>query len=560
MRRFALCIAVRFLHLVLVRFQTRRIASKQARNYLVALAVCMVKKPVPKAILPAQHQFLPNALQHSCRWPGKKPIFAAVLSEFNTHQPVFNLLSEVAQQQQTRAFVIGGYVRDCLLKRDFRKDIDVVVEGSGIDFAKAVAAKIGRDVQVAYFKNFGTAMLKYEGLELEFVGARKESYQRESRKPIVENGTLEEDQARRDFTINALAFELFPLNEDVIDPFGGLQDLENGILRTPLAPDQTYSDDPLRMMRAIRFATQLHFTIEEESLKAISRNRERIKIVSQERIAEELNKIILAEKPSIGFKILFETGLLELIFPEMANLQGVDVVQGKAHKDNFFHTLQVLDNLCQTTNNLWLRWSAILHDIAKPATKKFEPGHGWTFHGHEDKGARMVPEIFRKLKLPLNDKMKYVQKLVLLHLRPIVLSKEEVSDSAVRRLLFEAGEDIDDLMLLCQADITSKNKEKVKRYLANFELVKIKLKEIEEKDRLRYWQPPVSGNDIMVSFGIKPGKEIGLIKAAIREAILDGIIPNEFGAAYAFMVTEGEKLGLVLQRRLETSISDSEPL
>lgn len=482
------------------------------------------------------------------------------MSKFNTHQPVFNLLSEVAQQQQTRAFVIGGYVRDCLLKRNFRKDIDVVVEGSGIDFAKAVAAKIGKDVQVVYFKNFGTAMLKYDGLELEFVGARKESYQRESRKPIVENGTLEEDQARRDFTINALAFELYPLSETVIDPFGGLKDLESGILRTPLAPDQTYSDDPLRMMRAIRFASQLHFTIEEDSLKAISRNRERIKIVSQERIAEELNKIILAEKPSIGFKILFETGLLDIIFPEMANLHGVDVVQGKAHKDNFFHTLQVLDNLCQTTGNLWLRWSAILHDIAKPATKKFEPGHGWTFHGHEDKGARMVPEIFRKLKLPLNDKMKYVQKLVLLHLRPIVLSKEEVSDSAVRRLLFEAGEDIDDLMLLCQADITSKNKEKVKRYLANFELVKIKLKEIEAKDSLRNWQPPVSGNDIMVSFGIKPGKEIGLIKAAIREAILDGIIPNEFDAAYAFMVTEGEKLGLVLQRRLETSISDSEPI
>lgn len=560
MRRFAPYIAVQFLILDSVHSQTMHIASKPPRICPVGLAVCMVKKLVPSTISRVQHQFLPHPLLHSCRSQSKKPIFAAVLSQFNIHQPVFTLLSDVAKQQQTRAFVIGGYVRDCLLKRVFRKDIDVVVEGSGIDFARAVATKIGPEVQVAYYRNFGTAMLKYEGLELEFVGARKESYQRESRKPIVENGTLEEDQARRDFTINALAFELYPLSETVIDPFGGLQDLEQGILRTPLAPDQTYSDDPLRMMRAIRFAAQLNFSIEDESLKAIGRNRERIKIVSQERIAEELNKIILAEKPSVGFKLLFETGLLELIFPEMANLHGVDVVQGKAHKDNFFHTLQVLDNLSSTTDNLWLRWSAILHDIAKPATKKFEVGHGWTFHGHEDKGARMVPDIFRRLKLPLNDKMRYVQKLVQLHLRPIVLSKEEVSDSAVRRLLFEAGEDIDDLMMLCQADITSKNKEKVKRYLANFELVKIKLKEIEDKDRIRNWQPPVSGNDIMISFGIKPGKEIGIIKAAIREAILDGIIPNEFTAAYEFMLNEGAKLGLTLQQRLETSISDTEPL
>lgn len=472
-------------------------------------------------------------------------------------EPVFELLSEVAANQQVRAFVIGGYVRDRLMGRDFRKDIDVVVEGSGIDFARAVAQKLGKAAQVAYFKNFGTAMIKLGDLELEFVGARKESYRSDSRKPIVENGTLEEDQARRDFTINALAVGLNPLSDQIIDPFGGLLDLENKILRTPLEPDQTYSDDPLRMMRAIRFASQLNFEIETDSLEAISRNKDRIKIVSAERISEELNKIILSDVPSIGFKHLFNTGLLHLIFPEMAELYGVETVNGKSHKDNFYHTLQVLDNICPNTNNLWLRWSAILHDIAKPATKRYERGHGWTFHGHEDKGARMVPDIFRKLKLPLNEKMKYVQKLVFLHLRPIVLSKEEVSDSAVRRLLFEAGDDIDDLMTLCQADITSKNREKVKRYLANFEIVKIKLKEIEEKDKLRNWQPPVSGNDIMITFGITPGKEIGIIKNAIREAILEGIIPNHFEEAYEYMLLEGGKLGLNPVTRLSASISDS---
>jgi putative nucleotidyltransferase with HDIG domain len=401
-------------------------------------------------------------------------------------------------------------------------------------------------------------MIKLGDLELEFVGARKESYRSESRKPIVENGTLEEDQARRDFTINALAVGLNPLSDEIIDPFGGLLDLENKILRTPLLPDQTYSDDPLRMMRAIRFASQLNFEIEADSLEAISRNKERMRIVSAERISEELNKIILSDKPSVGFNHLFNTGLLRLIFPEMADLHGIETVNGKSHKDNFYHTLQVLDNICPHTDNLWLRWSAILHDIAKPATKRYEHGHGWTFHGHEDKGARMVPDIFRKLKLPLNDKMKYVQKLVFLHLRPIVLSKEEVSDSAVRRLLFEAGDDIDDLMNLCQADITSKNREKVKRYLANFEIVKIKLKEIEEKDKLRNWQPPVSGNDIMITFGITPGKEIGIIKSAIREAILEGIIPNNFEEAYEYMLLEGTKIGLIPVKRLSTSISDSE--
>jgi putative nucleotidyltransferase with HDIG domain len=480
------------------------------------------------------------------------------LAHLTLTEPVFELLSEVAAKQQVRAFVIGGYVRDRLMGRDFRKDIDVVVEGSGIDFARAVAHQLGKSAHVSYFKNFGTAMIKLGDLELEFVGARKESYRSESRKPIVENGTLEEDQARRDFTINALAVGLNPLSDEIIDPFGGLLDLENKILRTPLLPDQTYSDDPLRMMRAIRFASQLNFEIEADSLEAINRNKERMRIVSAERISEELNKIILSDKPSVGFNHLFNTGLLRLIFPEMADLHGIETVNGKSHKDNFYHTLQVLDNICPHTDNLWLRWSAILHDIAKPATKRYEHGHGWTFHGHEDKGARMVPDIFRKLKLPLNDKMKYVQKLVFLHLRPIVLSKEEVSDSAVRRLLFEAGDDIDDLMNLCQADITSKNREKVKRYLANFEIVKIKLKEIEEKDKLRNWQPPVSGNDIMITFGITPGKEIGIIKSAIREAILEGIIPNNFEEAYEYMLLEGTKIGLIPVKRLSTSISDSE--
>ncbi len=479
------------------------------------------------------------------------------MTHINLTGPVFDLLRNAVAELDVRAFVIGGYVRDVILGREC-KDIDVVVEGSGIELAKKVASKLGKGAHVNIFKNFGTAMIHLEDIELEFVGARKESYRDHSRKPLVEDGTIQEDQERRDFTINALAVALHSESNEIIDPFGGLEDIRNKILRTPLLPDQTFSDDPLRMMRAIRFSSQLGFQIEAESLASISRNKERIRIVSKERIADELNKIVLSPIPSVGFNHLFDTGLLHIIFPEMAALFGVDVIQGKGHKDNFYHTLQVLDNICLHTDNLWLRWAAILHDIAKPATKRFEQDHGWTFHGHEDKGARMVPHIFRNLKLPQNEKMKYVQKLVLLHLRPIVLSKEIVTDSAVRRLLFEAGDDIDDLMTLCSADITSKNKEKVKRYLANFELVKSKLIEIEEKDRLRNWQPPVSGIDIMETFGIKPSIEIGLIKNAIREAMLDGEIPNSFSEAYQFMLKEGEKLGLKPQRILTQSITENE--
>lgn len=457
--------------------------------------------------------------------------------------PVFNVISEVADEMGLEAYVVGGFVRDFILYRPC-KDIDVVVVGKGIDVALKVAEKLG-DKQVNVFKNFGTAQIVYEDYDIEFVGARKESYNRDSRKPVVEDGTLEDDQKRRDFTINAMAIGLNKSNYGkLLDPFNGLKDIDDRIIRTPLDPDITYSDDPLRMMRAIRFATQLDFTIEKTSFDSICKNKQRIEIISKERIAEELNKIILADIPSIGFELLFDSGLLKLIFPEMVNLYGVEVINGMGHKDNFYHTLQVLDNLSLRTKDLWLRWAAVLHDIAKPATKRFDPKVGWTFHGHEDRGARMVPKIFADLRLPLNEKMKYVQKLVQLHLRPIVLAKETVTDSAVRRLLADAGDDIDDLMLLCQADVTTKDFGKKKKYQDNFELVKRKLKEVEEKDNLRNWQPPVSGEDIMTYFGIGPSLNVGIIKDAIREAVLDGIIPNQREAAYNYMIKLGTDMGL----------------
>ncbi|MDB4926269.1 HD domain-containing protein [Mucilaginibacter sp.] len=455
---------------------------------------------------------------------------------------VFTVISQLAGQQNLPVYAIGGFVRDIFLERP-SKDIDIVIIGNGIAFAEAVAAKL--KVKLAVFKNFGTASLKYKDLEIEFVGARKESYRLDSRKPIVENGTLEDDQKRRDFTINALAISLHPDTfGQLTDPFNGTKDLEAKLIRTPLDPIETFSDDPLRMMRAIRFASQLNFKIDTIAIEAIKNNADRISIVSQERVTDELNKIILSPKPSIGFNYLFDTGLLHKIFPQMVALYGVDYIDGKGHKDNFYHTLQVLDNICETTNDLWLRWAAILHDIAKPATKRFEAGHGWTFHGHEDRGARMVPKIFAQLKLPLNEKMKLVQKLVQLHLRPIVLSQSIVTDSAVRRLLFEAGDDIEALMLLCKADITTKNEYKVKKYRNNFELVQQKLKDVEERDNIRNWQPPVTGIDIMNLFGIKEGREVGIIKNQIREAILEGEIPNSRQEAINYTIKKGEEIGL----------------
>lgn len=451
------------------------------------------------------------------------------------NEHIYTLIGRCANELNIDAYLIGGFVRDIFLERP-SKDIDIVAVGKGIDLATKVKEVLGEEAHLAVFRNFGTAQIKYKDLEIEFVGARKESYNRDSRKPIVEDGSLKDDQLRRDFTINALAIGISQHNYDtLLDPFDGLNDLNNKIIRTPLDPDVTYSDDPLRMMRAIRFASQLGFTIEERSLKAISTNKERIKIVSKERIADELNKIILSPKPSYGFNLLFDTGLLHLIFPEMVKLHGTETIKGLSHKDNFYHTLEVLDNVAKNSDNLWLRWSAILHDIAKPATKRFEEGRGFTFHGHEDKGARMVPKIFTNLKLPLNEKMKYVQKLVQLHLRPIVLAKTEVTDSAVRRVLFEAGDDIDDLMTLCEADITTKNPNKVKRYLQNFEIVRQKLVEIESKDKIRNWQPPIKGEEIMTMFGLTPGREIGVLKNALKDAILDGVITNDYESAKAFL-------------------------
>lgn len=458
---------------------------------------------------------------------------------------IFSFVAEAGKNLNLKTYVVGGFVRDLILKRP-SKDIDFVCVGSGIELAKETARLIDPKLKVSYFKNFGTAHFRWKDWDFEFVGARKESYQRDSRKPIVEEGTLNDDQNRRDFTINALAISLNTNNYgDLVDPFNGLEDMEAGLIQTPLAPDQTFSDDPLRMMRAIRFATQLDFQIDLQTFKSIRRNKERIKIISQERITDELNKIVLAKKPSIGFELLFEAGLLEIIFPEMQALHGVDEVNGHRHKDNFYHTLKVLDNTAEKSNKLWLRWAAILHDIAKPPTKRYEKGRGWTFHGHEVLGSKMVPKIFKKLRLPLDHKMKYVRKLVFLHLRPIALAKKIVTDSGIRRLLFEAGEDLDDLLILCRADITSKNEAKVQKYLKNFDFVEQRCKEVEEKDQLRNWQPPISGEIIMKTFDLKPCRAIGDIKDAIREAILEGHIPNEYDAAYELMIAEGKKHGLV---------------
>lgn len=465
-------------------------------------------------------------------------------SETLNQNHVFRLLHNAAKSQNLESYIVGGWVRDLILKRN-SKDIDIVCVGSGIELAHAFAQQLSENTQVTVFKNYGTAMVKDGSIEVEFVGARKESYLKNSRNPIVENGSLADDQNRRDFTINALAISLNETNfGEIVDPFDGLAHIAQKILKTPQDPTITFADDPLRMMRACRFASQLNFDIEPNTFEAIIKNKDRIAIISQERITEELNKIILSSVPSYGFKMLYFSGLLQLIFPELVSLQGVETQEGRGHKDNFFHTLQVLDNVATYSNDLWLRWAAILHDIAKPVTKRYFPKQGWTFHGHEEKGARMTPAIFRKMKLPTNEKMVFVQKMVRLHLRPIALVKEQVTDSAIRRLLYDAGDDIDQLMILCRCDITSKNNDKVKKYIANFERVEEKLKEVEAKDHLRNFQPVIDGNEIIHIFGLKPGREVGEIKTAIREVILEGLIQNNYQESYLFMVDYAAKMGI----------------
>lgn len=462
--------------------------------------------------------------------------------------PIFKIISQAASELQMDSYVIGGFVRDFILNRGSHKDIDVVAIGSGIALANQVAKNLPNQPKVQIFKTYGTAMLLYEDIEIEFVGARKESYNENSRNPVVENGTLEDDQNRRDFTINALALDLCETNfGDLLDPFDGVADLKNKVIRTPLNPDITYSDDPLRMLRAIRFATQLGFEIEEESLLAISRNNHRIKIITNERIVTELHKILMSDVPSVGFILLEKTGLLNYILPELTALKGIDEVEGQRHKDNFYHTLEVVDNISKHTNDVWLRWAALLHDIGKAPTKKFSKKVGWTFHGHELEGSKMVYRLFKRLKMPLNDHMKFVQKMVFMSSRPIVLANDEVTDSAVRRLVFDAGDKVDDLMTLCEADITTKNPKRYNKYHANFQLVRQKIVEVEERDSVRNFQPPISGEEIMETFGLKPSKEIGIIKEAIKEAILEGHIPNDYDAAFQLMLNEGKRLGITLK-------------
>lgn len=461
------------------------------------------------------------------------------------HNKIFEVISQASQELKIDSYVIGGFVRDLLLKRDFKKDIDIVAVGSGIELALKVSSLLPKKPKVQVFKTYGTAMLRFEDTEIEFVGARKESYHFESRNPVVENGTLEDDQNRRDFTINALALSLNQSDfGELLDPFDGLADLKNKIIKTPLDPDITYSDDPLRMMRAIRFANQLNFEIEENSLNSITKNAKRIKIISGERIVDELNKILSTDKPSIGFLLLFKTGLLDIILPELTALNQVEEIEGHTHKNNFYHTLEVVDNICPNSDDVWLRWSALLHDIGKAPTKRFNKKQGWTFHGHEFLGGKMAKKIFERLHMPLNQKMKFVQKMVMMSSRPIVLSQETVTDSAVRRLVFDAGEDVESLMTLCEADITTKNPSKFKKYHKNFEIVRKKIVEVEERDHVRNFQPPISGEEIMKLFDLKPSREIGMLKEAIKEAILEGEIPNEYQAAYDFMIKKAEKLGL----------------